>query len=232
MKTMRESQQTGFWLIEILTNNGRALAEIGRSQEARKSLEEALADARALKNDAQIARGLLDQGDSFYYQADYKSAAPLFRAGRAGGSADYGSGANFATKLNVGRLAVRLGNSQSVVNTLRDLCDEADGLGSKYLSVRCYIFLGEALIETKAYAKAQQQLQSAVNRSGQLGLRPLLAESNYLLGRDLQLMGKSGEATGHFTEARKILDAITKEAGNDSVTKRNDLAPIYSATAD
>jgi len=230
VKTMRELQQTGFWLIEILTNNGRALAEIGRSEEARKSLEEALGDARAMKNDAQIARALVDQGDSFYYQGDYKSAAPFFAQGAQAAAHTTDRELILLTKLSVGKLAVRLGNSQSVVNTLRDLCDEADGLGSKYLSVRCYIFLGEALIETKGYAKAQQQLQSAVNRSSQLGLRPLLAESNYLLGRDLQRMGKSSEATSHFTEARNILDAIQKEAGNDSVVKRSDLAPIYAAT--
>ena len=41
VKTTRELQQTGSWVIEILTNYGRALAEIGRSEEARKSLEEA-----------------------------------------------------------------------------------------------------------------------------------------------------------------------------------------------
>jgi eukaryotic-like serine/threonine-protein kinase len=231
VKTMRELQQTGFWLIEILTNNGRALAEIGRSEEARKSLEEALGDARALKNDAQIARALVDQGDSFYYQGDYKSAAPLYAQGAQAAAHTADRELILLTKLDAGKLAVKLGNSQSVVHTLRDLCDKADGLGSKYLSVRCSIFLGEALIETKGYAKAEQQLQSALNRSSQLGLRPLLAESNYLLGRDLQLMGKSSDAISHLTEARKILDDIKKEAGNDSVVKRSDLARIYAGTA-
>lgn len=231
VKTMRELKQTGFWLIEILTNNGRAMAEIGRSEEARKSLEEALGDARAQKNDAQIAQALTDQGDSFYYQGDYRSAAPLYVQGAQAASHTTDRELILRTKLNLGKLAIRLGKSQAVVNTLRDLCGEADGLGSKYLSVECYTFFGEALIETKGYAKAQQQLQTALNRSGQLGLRPLLAKSDYLLGRDLQLMGKFDDASGHFAQARRILDAIKKEAGSDSVVKRSDLAPIYAATA-
>jgi tetratricopeptide (TPR) repeat protein/predicted Ser/Thr protein kinase len=232
VKAMRELQQTGFRLIEILTNYGRALAEIGRSEEARKSLEEALGDARALKNDAQIAQALTDQGDSFYYQGDYKSAAPLYAQGAQAASHTTDRELILRTKLNSGKLAIGLGNSQAVVNTLRGLCPEADGLGSKYLSVECYLFFGEALIETKSYAQAQQQLRTALNRSGQLGLRPFLAKSNYLLGRDLQLMGKSGDASGHFAEARRILDDVKREAGSDSVAKRSDLAPIYAATAE
>ena len=231
VKAVRELQQTGFWPIEILTNYGRALAEIGQSEAARKSLQEALADARAVKNDAQIAQALTDQGDSFYYQGDYKSAEPLYAQGAQAAARTTDRELILRTKLNVSKLGVRQGKSQSVVNTLHALCGEAESLVSKYLSVECSVSYGEALIETKSYVKAQQELQNALNRSDQLGLRTLLAKSNYLLGHDLQLMGKSSDATSHFTEARKLLDDIKKEAGNDSVVKRSDLAPIYAAKA-
>jgi tetratricopeptide (TPR) repeat protein/predicted Ser/Thr protein kinase len=231
VKTMRELQQTGFWLIEILTNYGRALAEIGRSEEARKSLDEALNSARALKNDAKVAQALSDEGDSFYYQGDYKSASPLYAQAVQAASHTTDRQLVLLSKLNEAKLAVRLGNSQSVVSKLQALCGEVNSLVSKYLSVECSVAYGEALIETKSYAKAQQELQNALSHSDQLGLRTLLAKSSYLLGRDMQFMGKASDATSHLTEARRILDGIQKEAGSDSVVKRSDLAPIYEATA-
>jgi hypothetical protein len=67
-----------------------------------------------------------------------------------------------------------------------------------------------------------------LNRSDKLGLKSLLAQSHYLLGRDLQLSGKAGDAASHFAEAKQLLDDIKKEAGSDSVVKRSDLAPIYA----
>jgi tetratricopeptide (TPR) repeat protein len=88
--------------------------------------------------------------------------------------------------------------------------------------------LAEALIQTKNYAKAKDELNRALNRGEKLGLRALLARSQYLLGRALQLSGNAKEAASHFAEARRILDDIKKDAGSDSVTKRSDLAPIYA----
>jgi eukaryotic-like serine/threonine-protein kinase len=231
VKTMRELQQNGFWLIEILTNYGRALAEIGRSDDARKSLDEALNDARALKNDAKVAQALSDEGDSYYYQGDYKSALPFYAQAVQAASHTTDRQLVLLSRLNQAKLAVGQGNSQSVVSKLQALCGEVNSLVSKYLSVECSVAYGEALIETKGYTKAQRELQNALNRSDQLGLRTLLAKSSYLLGRDLQLMGKTSDASRHFAETRRILDDIRKEAASDSVIKRSDLAPIYAATA-
>lgn len=226
LKAMRDLQEAGFWLVEILTNYGSALAQIGRSDDARKNLDEALNGARTIKNDAKIAQALSDEGDSYFYQGDYRAAAPLYALAAQAAAHTTDRGLILITKVNQTKLAVKQGGAQSVVNTLQGLSDAADGLGLKYVSVQCSLYLGEALIQTKNYAKAQQVLQGALNRSDKLGLKSLLAQSHYLLGRDLQLSGKASDAASHFAEARRILDDIKKESGSDTVAKRNDLAPI------
>jgi tetratricopeptide (TPR) repeat protein/predicted Ser/Thr protein kinase len=228
VKALRDLQQTGFWLIEILSNYGRALGQIGRPDEARKYLDEALNGARAIKNDAKIAQALNDEGDSYFYQGDYKAAAPLYAQAAQAASHTTDRELILLTKVDQARLAVKQGASQSVVNALQGLSDAADGLGLKYVSVECSVYLGEALIQTKNYAKAQQVLQGALNRSDRLGLKSLLAQSHYLLGKSFRLSGKASDATSHFAEARTLLDDIKKEAGSDTVVNRSDLAPIYA----
>jgi tetratricopeptide (TPR) repeat protein/predicted Ser/Thr protein kinase len=228
LKTMRDIKETGQWLGEVLTDYGRAQAQIGRSDDARKSLNEALPILRDAKNEVLVAQALNDQGDSFFYQGDYKSAAPMYQQALLSASKTSGQQMTLLSKVNLAKLAVKQGNAASAVNALRSLCSDADSLGLKYLSVECSVYLAEALIETKNYAKARDELNRALNRSEKLGLRALLARSQYLLGRSLQLSGSAKEAASHFAEAHRILDDIKKDAGSDSVTKRSDLAPIYA----
>jgi len=135
------------------------------------------------------------------------------------------------SKVSLAKLAVKQGGAGSATTSLSALSNDADALGLKYLSVECSVYLGEALIAAKNYAKARDILNGALNRSEKLGLRALLAQSQYLLGRDLQLSGNAKEAASHFDEARHILDEIKKEAGTDSITKRSDLAPAYAEIA-
>ena len=78
----------------------------------------------------------------------------------------------------------------------------------------------------KNYELARKELESALSRSEKLGLRALLAESHYLLARDLELSGQLADAPGHYKQARKILDDIQKDAKTDSIVKRSDLQPI------
>jgi len=101
-------------------------------------------------------------------------------------------------------------------------------MGLKYVSVECSIYHAEALMNLKSYEPARKELESALNKSEKLGLRALLAESHYLLGRDLELAGKAADATEHYQQARKILDDIQKDAKTDSIVKRSDLRPIYA----
>jgi len=130
------------------------------------------------------------------------------------------------SKVSLAKLAVKQGNAVSAAVTLRGLSNDADALGLKYLSVDCSVYLAEALIDAKNYPKAKDELNGALNRSEKLGLRAFIAQSQYLLGRNLQLSGDAKGAASHFDEARRALADIQKEAKTDAVVKRSDLNPI------
>jgi len=228
LKTMRDIKETGQWLAEVLIDYGRAQAQIGQSDDARKSLNEALAIARDTKNEIQVAQALNDEADSFFYQGDYKSAAATYQQALQSASKTSDRQLTLLSNVGIAKLAVKQGGATSATGTLHGLCGEADALGLKFLSVDCSVYLAEALIATKNYAKARDVLNGTLNQSEKLGLRALLAQSQYLLGRALQLSGNAKEAAGHFAEARRDLDDIKKEAGSESVAKRSDLAPIYA----
>jgi serine/threonine protein kinase/tetratricopeptide (TPR) repeat protein len=231
LKTMRDIKETGQWLAEVLIDYGRAQAQIGQSEDARKSLNEALAIARDTKDEIQVAQALNDEGDSFFYQGDYKSAAPIYQQALQSAAKTGDRQLTLLSKVGMAKLAVKQAATAAAAGTLHGLSSDADAVGLKYLSVDCSVYLAEALIATKNYAKARDTLNGTLNQSEKLGLRSLLAQSQFLLGRALQLSGNAQEAASHFAEARRNLDDIKKEAGSDGVARRSDLAPIYAGAA-
>ena len=63
---------------EILSGYGLSLAQVGRSDEAKQSLEQAMSLATELKNQALIAQVQLYSGDLAFYRGDLKSARSLY----------------------------------------------------------------------------------------------------------------------------------------------------------
>jgi tetratricopeptide (TPR) repeat protein len=230
LKTMRDINETGQWLAEVLIDYGRAQAQIGNSVDARKSLDEALKIARDTKNEIQVAQALNDEGDSYFYQGDYKSAAPIYQQALQSASKTSDRHLVLLSKVSLAKLAVKQGNAASAAVTLRGLSNDADALGLKYLSVDCSVYLAEALIDAKNYPKAKDELNGALNRSEKLGLRAFIAQSQYLLGRNLQLSGDAKGAASHFDEARRTLADIQKEAKTDAVVKRSDFSAIVEGS--
>jgi tetratricopeptide (TPR) repeat protein/predicted Ser/Thr protein kinase len=226
LKTLRDINETGQWLAEVLIDYGRAQAQIGNSVDARKSLDEALKIARDTKNEIQVAQALNDEGDSYFYQGDYKSAAPIYQQALQSASKTSDRHLVLLSKVSLAKVAVKQGNAASAAVTLRGLSNDADALGLKYLSVDCSVYLSEALIDAKNYPKAKDELNGALNRSEKLGLRAFIAQSQYLLGRNLQLSGDAKGAASHFDEARRALADIQKEAKTDAVVKRSDFSAI------
>jgi hypothetical protein len=78
VKTIRDIQEHGFWFTAVLGAYGHALAEVGRSDDAQKALNEAMASAIEQKNEANAAELLDFQGDNAFYQGNYKAAAALY----------------------------------------------------------------------------------------------------------------------------------------------------------
>jgi serine/threonine protein kinase/tetratricopeptide (TPR) repeat protein len=231
LKTLRELQDRSIWLPQILGWYGNALAQLGRSDDAQKSLEEAMNVARELKNQAPTPEIQTYQGDNAFYRGDYQAAAALYDEALKGASHASDLDLIQVTKFNVAKVAVRQGRFQSAASLLGKLSESADSMGLKYVSVECSIYHADALMNLKNYEPARKELESAIDKSEKLGLRALLAQSHYLLARDLELSGKAADALEHYKQARKILDEIQKEAKTDSIVKRSDLSPIYNHPA-
>jgi eukaryotic-like serine/threonine-protein kinase len=228
LKTFRELQERGYWLAEILGYYGNALAQVGRNQDAQKSLEEAMSVAHELNNQATKAEIQGYQGDNAFYRGDYQAAATLYDQALKTALHTSDLGLILVSKFNVAKVAVRQGRFQSAASSLGKLSEDADSMGSKNVSVECSIYHAEALMNLKRYEPARMELEGALSRSDKLGLRALLAQSHYLLARDLELSGKAGDAPEHYNQARKILEEIKNEAKTDSIVKRSDLGPIYA----
>jgi len=226
VKTLREKQEHGFYLTEALSDYGRAQAQIGKSEEARATLAEALASAREAKNRAEIAQILTYQGDNLFFQGDFPAAASLYAQAHQEAASAGDRHLILLTKANVAKVAVKQNGPTTAVSALRALSEEAESQGLKYLSIECSLYAAEGLLNAQKIPQAQEELQRALSKSEKLGLRTLIARSHYLLSRTLQLSGNPTEAGRHAGEARQALEDIRKEAGNDNILKRSDLSPI------
>jgi eukaryotic-like serine/threonine-protein kinase len=231
LKTFQELQERGYWLAEILGYYGNALAQVGRNDDAQKSLDEAMNVAHELKNQATTAEIEGYQGDNAFYRGDYKAAEALYDEALKIASRGKDSDLIQVAKFNVAKVMVRQGRFQSAANSLSKLSEDADSQGLKYVSVECTIYHAEALMNLKAYEPARKELENALDQSEKLSLKALLAQSHYLLARDLELSGHAGDAPEHYQQAHKILDEIKNEAKTDNIVKRSDLSPIYAHPA-
>jgi len=231
LKAFRETKETGFWLAEILAEHGNALAQVGRSDDAQKSLDEALTVAAGIKNQAQAAAVLGYEADNYFYRGDYKSAAPFYDQALQAAAHTTDERLTLLAKINLAKLALQQGRANAAVSQLRSLSERANTMGLKYLSIQCSVLLGEALTDQKQYVPAQRELEGAITRSEKLGLRTLLAQSHFLLGRALELSGQAADAAPHYSQARQIAESIQTEAKTDRIVSRSDLAAIFAHKA-
>jgi tetratricopeptide (TPR) repeat protein len=83
LKTFRDLKDRSYWMAEILSGYGLSLAQVGRSDEAKQSLEQAMSLATELKNQALIAQVQLYSGDLAFYRGDLNVRPLALRAGPA-----------------------------------------------------------------------------------------------------------------------------------------------------
>jgi serine/threonine protein kinase/tetratricopeptide (TPR) repeat protein len=231
LKVFRGLQGHGFWLGDILSGYGNALSLVGRSGEAQKNLDEALSLARGIKSEPLIAQILNYQGDLSFYRGDLKSARSQYEQALRIATHTSDREKVLVAKINLATVAAGEGRSQQATSALKTLSEQADTLGLKYLSVECSVYLAQALISTKNYTGAQQELQRALDRSEKLGLRMLLAKSHFLLATVLRLKSNNAEAQRHYHEAVRMLDDIRKEPGAERMMERADLKSVYQESS-
>ncbi len=125
-------------------------------------------------------------------------------------------------------MAIQEGHAAAALSSLRPLAQEAQEQGLKYIAVESSIYIAEAMIQSRDFAAARQELERALIQSDKLGLNPLSLKAHYLLANVLRQSGSAAEAQDHYREALRILDTIRKEPGAEKVMQRADLALIAS----
>jgi len=93
--------------------------------------------------------------------------------------------------------------------------------------------LSEALIKTKDYSHARQELENALSVSEKLVLRVETARIHFLLGEALSAdkthaAGSANEADREYRLAMNLLDDLKKEPGAEHVLDRYDLRTMYA----
>jgi len=227
LKTFRDLKDRTFWMAEILGGYGEALTLAGRGEEAQPYLDEALNLSRELKNDGMVAQTLDFQGDAFFYRGDSRTAQSYYE--RAAQTASHTSEREkvLIAKIDVAMAQVEQNHGSSAIGTLRSLAEQAETLGLKQMAVECSIYLGEAMMQTRDYSHARQELERALLRADKLALKPLSTQAHYLLATTLRSSGNRAEAQEHYRDALQLLDSMRKEAGGDKLLQRSDFKAIY-----
>lgn len=228
LKTFTQLQDRTSAMAEILSGYGMALADAGRFDDAQKPLDDALALARELKIDGSIAQALDFQGRCLFYRGDFKGARSLYDQALQFASRSKEQEKILLSKFHIAQTTLRQGRASETAVALKKLAGEADSLGIKYLGFEASVYLGEALVESKDYERARQELERASAGAEKLELRAVLAQAHYSLATALRLSGRGAEATPHYREALRYLDEIRKDTGSDAVLQRSDLNAIYT----
>jgi serine/threonine protein kinase/tetratricopeptide (TPR) repeat protein len=215
-------------MIESQADLAKTLVLAGRTDESAKMLEQAQALARDVHNDSVQSQLLNAQGDVQFHRGDLKSAKASYDQALSSASQSKERDKVLISKLNLAKLAIADGHSQSAMGDLHAVIQQADSLNLKYLSLTSSVDMAEAMINTKDYSHARQQLERDLTRSEKLGLRLDTARIHYLLGNAIRLGGDSAEATGQYQQAVRLFDDMKKEPGAEHLLERSDLRVIYA----
>ena len=228
VKGYRATNNRSLEMVAALNSLADTLALAGRGGESGKLLDEAQEMARDLKNENVNSELLNARGDVAFYRGDLKSAKALYEQAAAASAKGKERAAILVSKMNLARVAVAEGRSQSAISDLRNAVQLADSLHMRYYAVRSSVDLSQALINVKDYTRARAELDSALNQSEKLGLRLETARIHYLLGEALRLGGNASEAARQYQNSRSLLDDIKKEGGAEHLLDRSDLGDIYN----
>jgi tetratricopeptide (TPR) repeat protein len=219
----RGSEMAGF-----LNDLAEVLAQSGRGDESGKLLEEAQAMSRDVKNESLHASILNTQGDVQFYRGDFKGAGAFYDQAARAASRGTDRDQVLISKMSLARVALAGGRAQSAARDLRAITQQAYNLNMKYLALESSVDMAEAMVYSKDYSHAQQELQADLGKSEKLGTRYQTARIQYLLGNAVRLSGDASEASGHYRQALSMLDDMKKEPGAEHLIDRSDLHAIYA----
>jgi tetratricopeptide (TPR) repeat protein len=227
LKTFRDLKQRDVWLAEILSGYGNSLGLSGRSTEAQAALDEASKLANELKNANLMAQTLRFQADRLYYAGDAKAAYAMTK--QVTQAADAASDRSLAllAQADVAIVASTVDPTRTIAGRLGALAQEADTRGLKSLSVECEVRRAETLLSLGDLEEALRTAERVIGRAEGLGLKVPLARAHYAKASVLRAKNDPG-ARREFAASVRVLEEVKRDAGNESVVKRADLAPIYA----
>jgi tetratricopeptide (TPR) repeat protein len=226
LKTFREIKQRDLWLPEALSGYGNSLSLSGRAGEADKHFAEALAVGKEIQNPTMLAQTMRFQADRLAYAGDLKAAKTMADQAAQTASAASDRGQAMLAQAAAVAAAAALEPTRPLATRLSALAAEADGLGLKFLSVQCLLQRAAALHRLGDQATARQEVDRALARSEQLGLRMLRAQAHYVRAR-LSTAG-AADARRDYASALRLLEEIKSEEGNQNLLKRADLAAMHA----
>jgi tetratricopeptide (TPR) repeat protein len=224
----RSTNNKSVELADSLRSLADSLALVGRGDESGKLLEEANSVVSELKNESIHSDLLNTQGDAAFYRGDYKVARSAYEQAVLAAAKTKDRQKILVPKMNLARISIAEGRAQAAVPELRAAIQQAEKLHLKYFATRSSVDLAEALIKTKDYTHARQELESTLTSSEKLGLRLETARIHYLLGDALRLGGNASEAEQQYQLARNMFEELKKETGAEHLLGRSDLRTMYA----
>jgi tetratricopeptide (TPR) repeat protein len=215
-------------MAELLIDLAGALARAGRGSESEALLQEAQTIAHGLHNSNLQTELLRTQGDVQLYRGDRKVAKTFYDQAVRSASRATEPGDLLISRLRVAEAAMDEGNNPSALREFRNLAQQADSRNLKYLSLESSADLAEAMIHSKDYSHAQQELQMDLGKSERLGARYLSARIHYLLGDAYRLKGNGADAPGHYRQALSLIEDMRKDPGAEKLLERADLKSMSS----
>jgi eukaryotic-like serine/threonine-protein kinase len=224
----RSTNNKSVELADSLNDLADTLTLVGRGDEAGKLLEEAAKVASELKNESIHSELLNTQGDAAFYRGDYQAARSAYEQADQAATKTKDREKILISKMNLARVSIAEGRAQAAIPELRAAIQQADSLHLKYYWLRASVDLAEAMIKTKDYAHARQELDQALNTSEKLGTRLQTAIIHFQLGNLLKQTGDASGAAGQYRQASTLLDEIKKEKGAEHILDRADLKRAYN----
>ena len=196
---VRQTKEMTWLTVESVGGWGDVLTQVGRGQEGRASLDEALNDAHQIKNDTWTAIATNWMGDSYFYQGDYTTARQQYEQALAIAAKTPDKETALLAKVNLAKTDLALGHSAAAIPVFKKLAQDADALGLKAVSVECAVYLAQASIAARNNGAAEQ-LPLTLARAENLGLRILQAKADYLQATLDARNRKNSDAALHYRQ--------------------------------
>jgi tetratricopeptide (TPR) repeat protein len=226
LATFRELKQREMWLAEILSGYGNSLSLSGRTDDAARSLDEAMTIAREIQNPSQIAQATLFESNRFYYSGDSKAAVRLAEQASEAAAKASDRALGLSARAAVAITSSSTQPSRALAAQLSTIAQEADAQGLQYLSLQCSLQRAETLLKLGDRSAARQEVDRSLAKAEAFGFRLLLAKARYLRASLLRL-GGDADSPREYAAALRVLEEMKGEEGNQDVLKRADLNAMH-----